>query len=236
MDPLHSVFVLMPFRPELHYFYLYLKGHIEQKHHVICQRGDADVLTVPVLDKIKDYIRTAEVLIADCTGRNPNVYYELGMAHAQGKKVILITQDPIEEAPTDVRHHEFIRYSLGSHSEFFERLDNALHNVFRSRFDAFYEAGKSALAQFRRATSAHVELAPIDVFVRRMMAIDNTTPMPALDDELSVAEHVLPRIILENTDYSTMSKLTEWITAKLSAQASSTAQQAVPADGSAPRN
>src|SRR3954452_5622402 len=94
-------FVIMPFSVELHYFYLFLKRHIEEKHPVKCIRGDADILTVPLLDKIRSYIDTADVLIADCSGRNPNVFYELGMAHALGKKVILITKDAIEDAPTD---------------------------------------------------------------------------------------------------------------------------------------
>ena len=67
-------FVIMPFSAELHYFYLFLQRHIEEKHGVKCIRGDADVLTVPILDKIRGYIDTADVLIADCSGRNPNVF------------------------------------------------------------------------------------------------------------------------------------------------------------------
>ncbi len=58
-------FVIMPFSPELHYFYLYLKQHIEQKHRLDCERADAQILTVPLLDKINDYISRADVIIAD---------------------------------------------------------------------------------------------------------------------------------------------------------------------------
>ena len=79
-------FVIMPFREELHYFYLYLQQHIEAKHAVECKRGDADILTVPLLDKIRNYIEDADVIIADCSGRNPNVFYDLGMAHTLGKR------------------------------------------------------------------------------------------------------------------------------------------------------
>lgn len=92
-------FVIMPFAPELHYFYLYLKQHIEQKHHLDCERADAQVLTIPLLEKINEYISRADVVIADCSKRNPNVFYELGIAHAHGKKVILVTGDSISEAP-----------------------------------------------------------------------------------------------------------------------------------------
>ena len=61
-------------------FYLYLKQHVEQKYHLICERADAQVLTIPLLDKINDSILQADVIIADCSGRNPNVFYELGIA------------------------------------------------------------------------------------------------------------------------------------------------------------
>src|SRR3954466_13052741 len=99
-----NCFVIMPFRPELNYFYRQLKARIEQKFaDVQVARGDDRVITGSVLDKIADYIRKADVLIADCSGRNPNVFYELGLAHALEKQVILITSDPIEQAPTDIR-------------------------------------------------------------------------------------------------------------------------------------
>jgi hypothetical protein len=67
----------MPFKPELHYFYLYIKKHIEEKHNIECYRGDNNVLTIPILEKIKKDIERSDVVIADCTGRNPNVFYEL---------------------------------------------------------------------------------------------------------------------------------------------------------------
>jgi len=85
-------FVIMPFRPELHYMYLYLKYHVEKNFpDALCQRGDDEILTVPLLDKINSLIQRADVVVADCTGRNPNVFYELGIAHALEKLVVLIT-------------------------------------------------------------------------------------------------------------------------------------------------
>jgi hypothetical protein len=147
---------MMPFVPELHYFYLYLKQHIEQHHGIQCERADAQVLTKPILDKINDFIQNANVIIADCSGRNPNVFYELGIAHAHGKKVILITKDPVQEAPSDIRHYEFIHYQLDKHVEFLERLDNALRNVFAERYESLYERAKDIFNEFRQATHARV--------------------------------------------------------------------------------
>ena len=47
-------------------------------------------------------------MLADLTDGNPNVFYELGICHAMGKKVVLITQNA--EVPFDVRHIRHIRY------------------------------------------------------------------------------------------------------------------------------
>ena len=205
----------MPFTEEVHYFYLYLKNHIEDKHGVTCLRGDADVLTVPLLEKIKDYIRNADIIIAHWSGRNPNVFYELGLAHALGKKVILITRDPIKEAPTDIRHFEFIPYSLGRHVEFLELLDNALHRVFIDRYEDLYKVATDLFHTFRNSTDARVEIATKELFIQRVTAAGRTRDLPSPDDKWSVMEFALPRIIADNSDFAIMSGLTRWITEQL---------------------
>ena len=43
-----------------------------------------------ITDRVINEIRTAEFLFADLTGMRPNVYYEIGFAHALGKRVILV--------------------------------------------------------------------------------------------------------------------------------------------------
>jgi hypothetical protein len=54
-------------------------------------------------------IDRSRVVICDCTGRNPNVFYEIGIAHTLGREVILITQNP-EDIPFDLRHLRYVRY------------------------------------------------------------------------------------------------------------------------------
>ena len=48
-------------------------------------------------------------MIADCTGRDPNVFYEIGVAHTVGKPVVLITQSA-DDVPFDLRAIRFIEY------------------------------------------------------------------------------------------------------------------------------
>jgi len=204
----------MPFTPELHYFYLYLKQHIEQKHHIVCERADAQVLTVPLLDKINDYILQADVIIADCSGRNPNVFYELGIAHAHSKKVILITNESIRDAPSDVRHFEFIHYDLDKHVEFFDRLDNALRNVFRDRYEGLYQRAERSFHAFKMVTNAPVTKVDRNAFIQQLAEAEQTRELPNLYNEQDVTEFVLPRIIAESRDLAIMVQITEWIASK----------------------
>ncbi|MDT5272817.1 MAG: hypothetical protein QOH49_5003 [Acidobacteriota bacterium] len=210
-DARPKCFVIMPFKAELHYFYLYLKHHIEQNHHVDCERGDAQVLTVPLLDKINGYIWKADVIIADCSDRNPNVFYELGIAHAHDKKVILITKDPINDAPTDIKQFEFIPYRLDNHTEFLERLDNALRNVFINRYEEWYDRAVAIFKGFRKETHAGVEMASKELFIQRLAVAEQRRELPSIEDELGVIELVLPRIIADSADVEVMSSITEWL-------------------------
>jgi hypothetical protein len=63
-----------------------------------------------ILADIVEAIRTAALVIADLSAANPNVYYELGLAHAFGKAVILLAQD-IDEVPFDLRSYRVVTYT-----------------------------------------------------------------------------------------------------------------------------
>ncbi len=74
-----------------------------------CLRAD-DVWTEDVIiQDIINLIIESKLVICDATGRNANVFYEAGIAHALGKKVILITQNP-DDVPFDLRHLRYVQY------------------------------------------------------------------------------------------------------------------------------
>jgi len=62
-----------------------------------------------IVSDIWNYTKEAEIILADLTGRNPNVLYELGLAHAIAKPVILLTVS-IEDIPFDLNALRIISY------------------------------------------------------------------------------------------------------------------------------
>jgi hypothetical protein len=61
------------------------------------------------VEDIWDAIRSRAIVLADLTGRDPQVMYQIGMAHTLGKAVVIITQT-IDDVPFDLRHYRCILY------------------------------------------------------------------------------------------------------------------------------
>jgi nucleoside 2-deoxyribosyltransferase len=75
-------------------------------------RADDDIFaTGKIMDQVWRGIRAASVLVAELTSKNPNVFYELGLAHALEKPVVLVASNE-EDVPFDLRHIRVIVYDL----------------------------------------------------------------------------------------------------------------------------
>ena len=103
------VFVITPFDDNFLALYEGLKERFSDSFE-FTNAGDLDNQQ-SILKDIVVGIYSADVIIADLTGLNPNVFYELGLAHAMDKKVIIITQD-IDELPFDIKSYRANPYSL----------------------------------------------------------------------------------------------------------------------------
>lgn len=62
-----------------------------------------------ILKDIIQGIENSDIIVADLTGLNPNVFYEVGLAHALRRPVILLTQD-IKTLPFDLQQYRAIPY------------------------------------------------------------------------------------------------------------------------------
>lgn len=103
-------FVLMPLDEEMHFIY---EDHIRivvESEDVSCLRADEIAGTNMITWDIWEKINRSRFLIADLTGKNPNVFYEVGVAHALGKEVILLTQT-MDDVPFDLKSLRCIIYS-----------------------------------------------------------------------------------------------------------------------------
>lgn len=103
-------FVIMPFVPKWSgIVYETIKTTLKELKFK-CKRADEQYGHL-VLEDIWQGISEASIVIADVTGRNPNVYYELGIAHVLGRRLILLTQDT-SDIPFDTRNYRHVNYSF----------------------------------------------------------------------------------------------------------------------------
>jgi hypothetical protein len=102
-------FVLMPFRNDLTEIYRNIIKPTVESYNYQCKRADDFFTANKIMDDIEKAIRNCSFVIADLTGKNPNVFYEVGMSHILDKKVILLAQS-IEDIPFDLRQWRHIRY------------------------------------------------------------------------------------------------------------------------------
>ena len=107
-----SCFVIMPFSSPLGSYYEKIYKPAIEKTGLISIRADDDMFgTGKIIDQIWEGINSAKVLVAELTTRNPNVFYELGIAHTLKKPVVLISSNE-NDVPFDLRHIRVIYYDM----------------------------------------------------------------------------------------------------------------------------
>jgi len=124
-----KVFVLMPFSSQYSGVYATIRQCCEDLD-LSCERADDDSSPGRITDRIYDGILSADILIADMTGRNPNVFYELGLAHAITDRVILLTQST-EDVPFDLKDWLHVHYNntIGGATTLVTQLTKALNTL-----------------------------------------------------------------------------------------------------------
>ena len=108
---LDTCFVMMPFGPWYDKYYKEIYVPAIKEAGFEPARADELFTSGSVVEQIWEQIDKATVLLADLTGKNPNVFYELGLAHASSKPVIF-TSGILEDVPFDLRHLRVIIYEV----------------------------------------------------------------------------------------------------------------------------
>ena len=108
IDP-KLAFILTPFtKSEQRTFEAIQKGCSNAAFRAV--RGDEERITGPILPHILRQIASARVIVANISTRNPNVFYELGIAQALGKPTILVSRS-VEDVPFDLQSTQIIQFS-----------------------------------------------------------------------------------------------------------------------------
>lgn len=103
-----QIAVMMPFDAGYNPVYSAIQGLCESIG-CSCFRADEIWNEDAIIQDIVNLISESKVVVCDVTERNPNVFYEAGIAHAIGKRVILLTQNDVD-VPFDLKHLRYVRY------------------------------------------------------------------------------------------------------------------------------
>ena len=102
-------FVLMPFATAFDDVYRIGIKEPAEAMGIRAERVDEQIYAEGILERIYRQIDAADIIIADMSGQNPNVFYEVGYAHAKAKLCILLTNNA-DDIPFDLKHRRHIVY------------------------------------------------------------------------------------------------------------------------------
>lgn len=124
-----TCFVMQPFASPLGDYYNKIYDPAIRKAGLNPIRADQDIFgTGKIIDQIWSGINSAKVLIAELTQRNPNVFYELGLAHALKKPVVLVSSNQ-EDVPFDLQHIRVIYYDVNDPFWGNKLIDKVAENI-----------------------------------------------------------------------------------------------------------
>lgn len=141
---LDTCFVMMPFGEWFDRYYQEIYAPAIKEAGFEPVRGDELFNTGSVVEQIWEQIEKSKLLLADLSGKNPNVFYELGLAHAARKPVVFAAAQ-LDDVPFDLRHLRVIIYDIRE-PEWAARLRKSVADYLRN---AAKEPGKSIPHPFR---------------------------------------------------------------------------------------
>lgn len=124
-----KVFIAMPFNDDKYniIYNKYIKPMLKEMYYEPI-RVDEKTNPGDVMEFVWKEINESAFVIADVSIANPNVLYEIGIAHTLGKEVIVLTDSP-DEVPFDIRKNRYLSYSIydeKSIKEMKEKLESAI--------------------------------------------------------------------------------------------------------------
>lgn len=104
-----TAFVLIPHTKEFDDIFNYVIKPAMEANDLFALKADNIYQPGNILSQVWHEIRSAEVLLADVSGHNPNVIFELGLCYGVQRCPIILTRDP-QELPFNLRNLRYIHY------------------------------------------------------------------------------------------------------------------------------
>lgn len=180
-----TVFMVMPFADAVaNSAYRYSTKPVVESMGYLIRRADEIFSANPVFDDIVTAIEQCAVVIVDISGRNPNCFYELGMAHVlKRNRTIMITHDAFSDAPFDIAHFRILRYENSIQGK--TAYEDALRSTLKSITTGLPELYR---AEFRLVVDLfESQEGPHNLYL--MMAISRTRIRMKPDDSFRVSGH-----------------------------------------------
>ncbi len=206
-------FFLMPFNKEFDVIYGTIKQYLNDANYV-CDRADEISGSTPIVSKILMSIMKSQYIIVDLTCCNPNVFYELGIAHTlkEARNVLLLKQKNYE-IPFDIKHLTYIEYTPNNlklvasqicdflneskaKNEFYESLiQHGIINYIDEKDNEFIELILSHLDSFS-----------IECLTQVLLVDGKSCSQNNINDSLLALRKLIEQIIYEK-NYPTLSKM-----------------------------
>lgn len=133
-----TCFTIMPFGSWFDYYYEAIYVPAIKSTGLIPRRADDLYRPSAIVNDIWTLTQESKVILADLSGKNPNVFYELGLAHALTKPAILVTES-IDDVPFDLRSLRVIVYDKNEPNwgdVLSQKIETAIKEILAAPLDA----------------------------------------------------------------------------------------------------
>lgn len=173
-------FVMMPFGDPFDDYYNELYKPAIEEVDFIPKRADSLFRPSPIIKDIWEYINKSKILIADITDLNGNVMYELGLAHAIAKPVIIIS-DSIENVPFDLRFLRILIYDKrkpkwGENLK--EKIKKSINEIIESPTDSILPAFLNIKPDTKETEQISAELIELKQLILSQINLSNKDEKP----------------------------------------------------------
>jgi hypothetical protein len=215
IDPKDTCFVIMPFGGFINEYYSAIYKPAIEANNLVPRRADDLFRPSTIVNDIWNYTKHAKILLADLTGKNANVFYELGLAHALAKPVIMVAES-MDDIPFDLRALRIIVYdkNVPDWGDVLQKkIEASIMEVLRSPADAVLPTFLDVKGAGQRPTVTPQEKEIIEIrqevdslrrelLLRREPDLRNREPIRTADEaklriELLIQQGLAPASIVE---------------------------------------